>query len=45
MSELSMWDDKMIIRTISKNNYYLKSALNKILFNIIGNNLPKIWNI
>ena len=45
-SEYSTWDEKMIIRCISKDSYNLKFAINKILSYFFENSqIPKIWNI
>ena len=41
--ELSMWDNKLIIRSIANDNYELKKTLNFILENIIYDKLPKSW--
>jgi predicted nucleic acid-binding protein len=41
--ELSIWDNKLIIRSIAHDNYELKKTLNFILENIIYDKLPKSW--
>ena len=41
--ELSIWDNKLIIRGIAHDNYELKKTLNFILENIIYDKLPKSW--
>ena len=41
--ELSMWDNKLIVRSIANDNYELKKTLNFILENIIYDKLPKSW--
>ena len=45
-SEYSTWDEKLIIRCISKDSYNLKFAINKILSYFFENSqIPKIWKI
>ena len=41
--ELSIWDNKLIIRSIAHDNYELKKTLNFILENVIYDKLPKSW--
>ncbi|MDC0625142.1 urease accessory protein UreD [Alphaproteobacteria bacterium] len=41
--EFSIWDNKLIIRSIAYDNYELKKTLNFILENIIYDKLPKSW--
>jgi urease accessory protein len=41
--ELSIWDNKLIIRSIAHDNYELKKTINFILENIIYDKLPKSW--
>ena len=41
--ELSMWDNKLIVRSIANDNYELKKTLNFILENIIYDKLPNSW--
>ena len=43
--ELSIWDEKIVIRSIASDNYYLKKILNYILKSIIHDKLPKNWNL
>ncbi len=46
ISEYSAWDEKLIIRCISKDSYNLKFAINKILSYFFENSqIPRIWNI
>ena len=45
-SEYSTWDEKLIIRCISKDSYNLKFAINKILsYFFKDSQIPKIWHI
>ena len=44
-SEVSIWDEKLIIRTISIDNYHLRFALENILSYFFKNSIPKIWSI
>ena len=44
-SEISIWDEKLIIRTISKDNYHLRFAVKNILSYFFNYNIPKIWSI
>ena len=44
-SEISIWDEKLIIRTISKDNYHLRFAVKNILSYFFNFNIPKIWSI
>ena len=41
---ISQWDNKILIRSIGKNSYYLKFAIIKILTYFLGDNLPNVWN-
>ena len=41
---ISQWDNKILIRSISCNSYYLKFAIVKILTYFLGDNLPNVWN-
>ncbi len=43
--ELSIWDEKIVIRGIASDNYDLKKILNYILKSIIHDKLPKNWNL
>ena len=43
--ELSIWNEKIVIRSIANDNYDLKKTLNYILKNIIHDKLPKNWNL
>ena len=43
--ELSIWDEKIVIRSIASDNYDLKKILNYILKSIIHDKLPKNWNL
>ena len=45
ISEISIWDEKLIIRTMSADNYHLRFAVKNILFYFFNNNIPKIWSI
>ena len=45
ISEISIWDEKLIIRNISENNYYLKFAITEILSYFFDTNLPNIWKL
>ncbi len=44
-SEISIWDEKLIIRTISSDNYHLRFEIEKILSYFFNHNIPKIWSI
>ncbi len=45
-SNYSQWDNKLIIRFLSKDSYNLKFAINKILsYFFEGSKIPKVWNI
>jgi urease accessory protein len=45
-SNYSYWDNKLIIRLLSKDSYNLKFAIDKILSYFFGDSkIPKIWNI
>ena len=45
-TEYSAWDEKLIIRCISKDSYNLKFAINKILSYFFEySQIPKIWHI
>ena len=45
-SDYSCWDEKLIIRLLSKDNYNLKFAINKIISYFFNETkTPKIWNI
>ena len=41
--EMSKFDDKIIIRCLSDDYYYLKKTINYILKNVIHDKLPKSW--
>ena len=43
--ELSIWDEKIVIRSIASDNYDLKKILNYILKSITHDKLPKNWNL
>ena len=43
--EISIWDNKIVIRSMSNDNYDLKKTLNYIFENIIHDKLPKNWNL
>ena len=43
--EISIWDNKIVIRSMSNDNYDLKKTLNYIFENIINDKLPKNWNL
>ena len=45
-SNYSQWDNKLIVRLLSKDSYNLKFAIDKILtYFFEGSKIPKIWNI
>ncbi len=45
-SNYSHWDNKLIVRFLSKDSYNLKFAIDKILsYFSDGSKIPKIWNI
>ena len=44
-SEISIWDEKLVIRTLSLDNYHLRIALEKIMSYFFNDNIPKIWSI
>ena len=45
-SHHSYWDNKLILRLLSKDSYNLKFAIDKILsYFFEGSKIPKIWNI
>jgi len=44
-SEISIWDEKLIIRTISKDNYHLRFAVKNILSYFFKKNIPRIWSM
>ena len=45
-SNYSHWDNKLIVRLLSKDSYNLKFAIDKILsYFSDGSKMPKIWNI
>ena len=41
---ISQWDNKILIRSVGNNSYYLKFAIVKILTYFLGDNLPNVWN-
>ena len=41
---ISQWDNKILIRSVGKNSYYLKFAIIKTLTYFLGDNLPNVWN-
>ena len=43
--EITKFDDKIIIRLLADDNYYLKKTLNYIMNKIIHDKLPKSWNL
>ncbi len=43
--EMTKFDDKIIIRSLSNDNYDLKKTLNFIIKNIIHDKLPKSWDL
>ena len=43
--EMTKFDDKIIIRSLAKDNYDLKKTLNYIMKNIIDDKLPKSWDL
>jgi urease accessory protein len=43
--EITKFDDKIIVRCMADDNYYLKKTLNYIFKNIIHDKLPKSWNL
>ena len=45
-SNYSNWDNKLIVRLLSKDSYNLKFAIDKILsYFFEGSKIPKIWNV
>ena len=45
-SNYSQWDNKLIVRLLSKDSYNLKFAIDKILsYFFEGSKIPKVWNI
>ena len=45
-SNYSQWDNKLILRLLSKDSYNLKFAIDKILsYFFEGSKIPKVWNI
>ena len=42
---MTNFDDKIIIRSLADDNYYLKKTLNYILNNIMHDKLPKNWDL
>ena len=45
-SDYSCWDEKLVIRLLSKDNYNLKFAINKIISYFFDETkTPKIWNM
>ncbi len=44
-SEISIWDEKLIIRTMSIDNYHLRFAVKNILSYFFKKNIPKIWSM
>ena len=45
-SNFSQWDNKLIVRLLSKDSYNLKFAIDKILsYFFEGSKIPKVWNI
>ena len=45
-SNYSNWDNKLILRFLSKDSYNLKFAIDKTLsYFFEGSKIPKIWNI
>ena len=45
-SNYSNWDNKLIVRLLSKDSYNLKFAIDKILsYFFEGSKIPKVWNI
>ena len=45
ISEMSIWDEKLVIRTISQDSYHLGFAIKKILFYFFNGNIPKVWSL
>ena len=43
--EMTKFDEKIIIRSLAKDNYDLKKTINYILKNIIHDKLPKNWDL
>ena len=41
---VSEWDNKVLIRSIGTNSYYLKFAIMRLLSYILDNEIPKVWN-
>ena len=45
-SNYSQWDNKLIVRLLSKDSYNLKFAIDKILsYFFEDSKIPKIWNV
>jgi len=45
-SNYSHWDNKLIVRLLSKDSYNLKFAIDKLLsYFFEGSKIPKIWNV
>ena len=45
-SNYSHWDNKLIVRLLSKDSYNLKFAIDKILsYFFEGSKIPKVWNV
>ena len=42
---MTIFDNKIIIRSLSNDNYDLKKTLNFIIKNIIHDKLPKSWDL
>ena len=40
---ISQWNEKILIRSISNNNYYLKKFVDKIISIILNKKIPQMW--
>ena len=40
---ISQWNEKILIRSISNNNYYLKKFVDKIILIILNKKIPQMW--
>jgi hypothetical protein len=44
LSSHSKWNDKMLIRIVSKDAYELKLIKKKLILCLSDKNLPRVWN-
>jgi hypothetical protein len=40
---ISKWNEKILIRSISNNNYYLKKFVDKIISILLNKKIPQMW--